>query len=331
MVAKGLFISGGTANGTHASRYVAALALAATAPFNLSSSPFKVTSLVLQSVSAAAEPTALYDTAISHAQSGAQAASIPLFIGTVIPQGSADRYCSQVVLNATYVEEAVRASTSAAKAFVQRYGSVHDGWYLTHEMFLNHIGGGCHASAYGRHLSAAEVAAGYARLLKSWTEALDEVTPGLKMLWSPAAPETPRRGQSGSAKYAAALAASLRTIAAAAPLISNLTIQDSVGKASNVSNGAVRYAVGCDDTLFHANVTREALPHVHVAINMEIFLRAGERVPPSAIIDLPADPREAERRAVCYDSNGFTIGPSWEMGFWYRQLTEEWVLPPGGH
>ena len=49
MVAMGLFISGGAANHTsYASRYVAALALAATPPYNLSSSPSHVSSLVLQ-------------------------------------------------------------------------------------------------------------------------------------------------------------------------------------------------------------------------------------------------------------------------------------------
>ena len=51
MVAKGLFVSGSTANNTrYAWRYAAAFALAATPPFNLTSSPFRVTSLVLQSV-----------------------------------------------------------------------------------------------------------------------------------------------------------------------------------------------------------------------------------------------------------------------------------------
>lgn len=328
MVQTGLFISGGAANHTsYASRYVAALALAATPPFNLSSSPYHVNSIVLQSIAADDQPAALYNTAISHAISGAKAASIPLFVGTIIPHSSQDKYCSQVVLNATYVAAVVKASAAAARAFVQRYGPVHDGWYVTHETFLNFFGEGCHASAFGRHLSAVEVAAGYAQMLQSWTKALDDVTPGLPILWSPAAPESPRRSRPAAAKYAAALATSLRTVAAAAPLITNLTIQDSVGKASNVSNGTVRYAVGCDDALFHANVAREAMPRTNIAINMEIFLRAGQRVPPSSIVDLPADPRETEQRAVCYVSHGFAIGPSWEMGYWYRQLTEEWALP----
>ena len=67
------------------------------------------------------------------------------------------------------------------------------------------------------------------------------------------------------------------------------------------------------------------LDHFDVSINLENFLRAGQR--PQHIVDLPADPRESERREVCYSRQGLRLGPSWEAGFWYRQLTEEWSLP----
>ena len=71
MVAKGLFVSGSTANNTrYAWRYAAAFALAATPPFNLTSSPFRVTSLVLQSVADVSAPDDLYHTAISNAIGG---------------------------------------------------------------------------------------------------------------------------------------------------------------------------------------------------------------------------------------------------------------------
>ena len=83
-----------------------------------------------------------------------------------------------------------------------------------------------------------------------------------------------------------------------------------------------------DDAAFHANITRAALPAVEVKINVEIFLRAGQRVPSSSIIDLPADPREIERREVCYNAQGLGIGPSWEASYWYSQMSEEWILPP---
>ena len=35
---------------------------------------------------------------------------------------------------------------------------------------------------------------------------------------------------------------------------------------------------------------------------------------------------ESERREVCYARQGLRLGPSWEAGFWHRQLTEEWAL-----
>ena len=127
---------------------------------------------------------------------------------------------------------------------------------------------------------------------------------GLPFIWSPSAPESPRRGLNTSADYARTLAESLRTVSAAA-LLSNITIQDSVGKASNVSlaQRTIRYGVGCDDAVWHANITRSALgDSVDVSINMESFLRAGQR--PLHIVDLPADPRETELREACYARQG---------------------------
>ena len=79
------------------------------------------------------------------------------------------------------------------------------------------------------------------------------------------------------------------------------------------------------DAVWHANITRSALSaRVDVSINMESFLRAGQR--PLHIVDLPADPRETELREACYARQGMRLGPSWEAGYWYRQLTEEWAL-----
>ena len=328
MVAKGLFVSGSTANNTrYAWRYAAAFALAATPPFNLTSSPFRVTSLVLQSVADVSAPDDLYHTAISNAIGGARRGTLPLFVGSVIPRGS-DVYCSQIALNATWVADAVAASAAAARAFIDEYGSAAiAGWYVTQEAFLNHLGEGCHATAYARHLDAAAVASGYARFLGQWTRSLDALAPGLPFIWSPSAPESPRRGLNTSADYARTLAESLRTVSAAAPLLTNITIQDSVGKASNVSlaQRTIRYGVGCDDAVWHANITRSALSaRVDVSINMESFLRAGQR--PLHIVDLPADPRETELREACYARQGMRLGPSWEAGYWYRQLTEEWAL-----
>jgi len=126
------------------------------------------------------------------------------------------------------------------------------------------MGEGCHATSYGRRLNASVVAAGWASFLRRWVEALESVRPGLPYLWSPSSPESPRRGLNTSAAYAKTLAASLRTIGAAAPRLSNITIQDSVGKASNVSlsNRTISYGVGCADAAWSANITRAALPGV---------------------------------------------------------------------
>jgi hypothetical protein len=328
-VVKGLFISAPAANGTRAAPlYAAAMAKIAEPPWNLTTSPWHINSLVLQQVSSGDDPTALYSEAIRTVIAGAAHAHVPLFVGTAIFDAP-DSYCGQV-LNETYIQHSVNVSVRAAKAFIARFGtSVLSGWYITRENFLNYLAEGCHSTTLGRHVNASTVAAGWASLLHRWTEALNQVVAGLPFLWSPSAPESPRSGADLESEYATTLIRSLRAIKAAAPLLTNLTVQDSVGKASNVSlvNRTVRYGVGCEDAAFHVNLTRLALPDVHVSVNMEIFLRAGQRVPSSDIVDLPGDPREVEMREACYANHGVPIGPSWEANYWYRQLSEEWRIP----
>lgn len=328
-VVKGLFVSAAAANGTRAAPlYAAAMAKIAEPPWNLTTSPLHINTLVLQQVSSGDDPESLYGDAIRTVIEGAARARVPLFVGTAIVSAP-DEYCGQI-LNETFIEHSVNVSVAAAKAFIARFGtSMLSGWYITRENFLNYLAEGCHSTILGHHVNASVVAAGWASLLHRWTEALSQLVPGLPFLWSPSAPESPRSGAGLESEYATTLIQSLRAIKAAAPLLTNLTVQDSVGKASNVSlvNRTVRYGVGCDDAAFHVNITRVALPTVDVSVNMEIFLRAGWRVPSSEIIDLPADPREVEMREACYAEHGVPIGPSWEANFWYRQLSEEWRIP----
>ena len=161
--------------------------------------------------------------------------------------------------------------------------------------------------------------------LSKWTTALAAVKPHTRILWSPAAPESPRRTANTSDLYAANLTASLQAISNAAPLLTDIVIQDSVGKASNASTpGVIHYPVGCLDASWHALTARSALRNVSVGINMEMFLRKGRRVPASAIVDLPANPMEMRAREGCYAEQGLTLGPSWEASFWLHDLTQIW-------
>ena len=135
------------------------------------------------------------------------------------------------------------------------------------------------------------------------------------------------RASNSSDAYATALGASLRSIATAAPLLTDIVIQDSVGKASNASTaGHIVYPVGCLDAAWHANISKAALAGYNVTtrVNMELFLRKGHRLPPSAIVDLPAEPYEARRRQVCYEAQGLELGPSWEARYWLQDVMESW-------
>ena len=239
----------------------------------------------------------------------------------------------QVVFNKTFTKEAIEISTAAAKAFVTRFPDAPSfAWYISPEQFLNYLAEGCFSSVWGRQVERTVVAAAWADFLGAWTAGLAGVKPGTRILWSPAAPEVSKRSSNATAAamYADGLTASLRTIAAAVPLLDTIVVQDSIGKASNASNPSnISYPVNCLDASWHANITHAAFDGItegmFVGINMEMFLRKGHRVPASAIVDLAADPRELREREVCYNEQGLTIGPSWDARFWLEDLTQVWV------
>jgi hypothetical protein len=325
-------MSAATANASDSAldAYLQAATLACnTTPWNLSTAPEHIKSVAIQAVGN--EHGDLYTSALDRLVPVLRC--VPrLYIGTSIPSGN-DVYCGDVVNNVSFTNRAIQASATAARAFVERYPTAPPfDWYISPEQFLNTLGEGCSPKQREQpHIGAAELAAAWGKFLGAWTRALAAVRPGTRVLWSPAAPESPRRGSNASAFYAAALGASLRTIAAAAPLLTDLAIQDSVGKASNASSpGHIDYAVGCLDAAWHANISKAALSlppafNVSTTVNMELFLRKGHRSPPSAIVDLPAEPYEARSREVCYAAHGLEIGPSWEARYWLRDLTELWV------
>ena len=339
---KGLFMSAAAANASDVAlqEYLRAAALACgSAPYNLSTSPQHISSVAVQAV--ADTDGALYTAALDRMMP-ALARFPQLYVGTSIPRG-ADFYCADV-LNASFVSEAVEASAAAARAFVGRYAPLLPAsfaWYVSPEQFLNHLAEGCTPKQLQqqpprqqqqprRAISASELSAAWGSFLRAWTQALAAARPGTRILWSPAAPESVRRGTNGSAAYAAALGASLRSIATAAPLLTDIAVQDSVGKASNATiAGHIVYPVGCADAAWHANISRSALAapparNVTTTVNMELFLRKGHRLPPSAIVDLPAEPYEARRREVCYAEQGLDLGPCWEARYWLQDKTQEW-------
>jgi hypothetical protein len=349
----GLFMSAASANasGTALEEYLRAAAFACTSPWNVSTSTQYVSSVAIQSVGDGEGGGKLYGTALNRMIPALRC--IPqMYVGTTIPR-SRDFYCGDV-LNSTFTARAIQSSAAAARAFVERYGATLEfAWYIAPEQFLNHFAEGCTPkSDAAARITASALAAAWGAFLREWTEALAAVRPRTRILWSPAAPESPVRGSNTSAAYAATLRASLRTIAASAPLLTDIAIQDSVGKASNASTvGTIEYPVGCVDAAWHANISKAAFAapaaagstdaagsaagpaagsaagtvlNVTTVVNMELFLRKGRRSPASAIIDIPGDPLELRRRAVCYEAHELAVGPSWEARYWLRDLTEVW-------
>ena len=223
---KGLFMSAASANASDVTlqAYLQSAKLAChTTPWNLSTSPDHITSVAIQAVGDVHGE--LYAAALDRLIPAL--GCVPrLYIGTSIPRGN-DVYCGDVVQNASFVQRAVEASAAAARAFVQRYPNATFDWYISPEQFLDHLGEGCspkqpdqdgqhhmHHHVHGQHISAAELAAAWGRFLGAWTGALANIRPGTRVLWSPASPETQRRGSNASSVYADTLGNSLQAIAA---------------------------------------------------------------------------------------------------------------------
>lgn len=326
---KGLFMSAASANASDSTlqAYLQTAALACRPPWNISTSPQFLSSVAIQAVGDVRG--SLYGAALDR-MVPALACVPQLYVGTSIPRGD-DFYCGDV-LNSSFTAHAVGASAKAARAFVARYAAALPSsfaWYISPEQFLNHLAEGCTPKQPQKQqrVTGSELAAAWGEFLRSWTQALSAVRPGARILWSPAAPESVRRASNSSDAYATALGASLRSIATAAPLLTDIVIQDSVGKASNASTaGHIVYPVGCLDAAWHANISKAALAGYNVTtrVNMELFLRKGHRLPPSAIVDLPAEPYEARRRQVCYEAQGLELGPSWEARYWLQDVMESW-------
>ena len=110
--------------------------------------------------------------------------------------------------------------------------------------------------------------------------------------------------------------------------------QDAVGKYAlyDVSSGSFSYNLTCVDTIFYQALLTEAAAAaaaagspvtrvpVAVSVNMELFTRRNT-VPASTIA---GDPAEHEARKCCYAAHNLSIGPSWEVGDWWRSQFVEW-------
>ena len=121
------------------------------------------------------------------------------------------------------------------------------------------------------------------------------------------------------------------------PRLTHVSNQDAFGKYSlyNVTSGTFDYTMTCADTVYYqtllkdaARIARPAPAHghasthrpLHVDVNMELFSRRNT-VPMSTIA---GDPREHARRQCCYAEHNLTLGPSWDVGHWYRSGFKEW-------
>ncbi len=346
---RGLFISGTTAaEVTALPHYIAAVQRATSSPHNVSGSSAFIRSFVFSpitrdsgsgsgTITAGRSLHTLIPMIQAAGSGGAQ-----IFIGTNWPSNLEhlpDTYCGQLAFNESFAAADAAASARVAATFVAQFPQLNFNWYITPENFLHYLALGCEAKAWGgKHVDGQTLSRSLGRYLHTWTSALHDVYPAAHFLWSPSCPESPmRQGIStangsfiSAAAYRARLVQGLSILLQEAPLVDTLVLQDSIGKASNVSrDGTVRYGVTAADAIFHAEAAQEAVeqvattrgsPIARIQINMEMFLRAGHRVPSKDIVDLAADPQENQQRMAIYNAARFALGASWEMHYWNKQL-----------
>jgi hypothetical protein len=344
---QGLFISGDTAaEVTALPHYEKAVQRALSAPHNQSSSSEFISSFVISPITRDSGGVISTGRALEKLVPMMQQAKADIFIGTNwlsnMIQKVPDTYCGQLVFNQSFSAADVADSAKVASNFVRKFPNLNFSWYITPESFIEYFAMGCQSKVWKTHVPALTLARAMGRHLDAWTRALRDVHPAAHFLWSPSCPESVLRhgfrAGNGSgvtaAAYRAKLIAGLKALLDEAPLLDMLVLQDSVGKASNVSHdGRIKYGVTADDAIWHAKAAQEAVDaaagpaRAKVQLNMEMFLRAGRRVPSALIVDLPADPAENCKRVAKYHSAGLTLGPSWEIGYWERQqeLGKNWT------
>lgn len=327
---KGLFLSASTAASYTSAlqKYERAVDLSASAPYNLSTNPAFIRSVAVQRLAAA--DGNLYMQVLRTLLPALRRSGKRLYMGTATRSGGSASYCEDL-LDANWRHANVAVSLEAAKSFLSIFPSFDfDAWYITPEQFLNHLGDGCIAANRSR-ISGDLLATAQGAYLKEWTESLHALKP-LGFLWSPSVPDfsVVGGGTFDLARYRSNLKDNLKTVLAAAPLVTELALQDSMGKASSVANGTVTRKINTSNAIVHCEIVTAATSELGrsetlaLSINAELMLR---RKVGGKTFDLPADPREVDAREVAYRASGWGVGPSWEMSFWYQQQTEEWSLP----
>jgi hypothetical protein len=172
------------------------------------------------------------------------------------------------------------------------------------------------------------VVAGYAEMLGNITREMSALRAG-DIMWSPSV-----REHHGYMGQWTAFEAGWSRFFQQVPMLNRLVIQDAIGKASTLSpnpllqlasysNYTVNYGVTCEDVApyvhhLQAAATAAAAHHLHVGVNMELFIRTGSKRG-----NVPGDPYEIERREECYRHAGVPIGPCFEIRFWFRSLYEQ--------
>jgi hypothetical protein len=215
------------------------------------------------------------------------------YVGTVDLDwtGAGSKYIEGIE-SASFRAQNVSLSTTAAKAFAARYPSLRYGWYVTYEANLAGFWDGNIESAYATYLN--QLAAG-----------LNTVGSGRAFMWSPAF-WTPYASEPSRAL--GSLQANIADIASKVKIPFVIDLQDFVGQSGGAST-AVDAATWM--TYLHDNWVSSTTT---LQINAEQFTQSGTGG------FTAGDPVEVPNREAYYAQRLLTLGPAWEIRFWWTRL-----------
>lgn len=227
-----------------------------------------------------------------------------VYVGTVEPvwTGSGNAYVDGVQ-DATFVADYLARSNAVASAFVARYPTVANDWYLTYEANLN-------------DLYYPQVEAAYASLLSAELQSRHALRSSGHVMWSPAfwypysSYHTNTLGMTGLATSLTTLFASLKTVGHGIDVVN---LQDYVAGSScqPVSNQMTP-----SDAVSWIGFLRSLGVIPSVFVNTEQYA-----MDCSTGGITYADPTSVTGREAYYRSSGLTLGPAFELRYWMHNHT----------
>jgi len=173
---------------------------------------------------------------------------------------------------------------SIANQIAQRYANRDLRWYVSYEAGLDYWTDSTLVGVYDAYL-------------RQHTADLYSLRPA-SIMWSPAF------GSHYDSSKRATLVSAMSQVFNGSQFLTHLALQDAMGRSSPLT---------CADNVQYQSMVRDARPALTRLVDMELFQTAGNEC-------VNGDPSEHAAREACFDQNGLSVGPSFEIRYWFGAL-----------